>query len=225
MDKQQVRAQIEDVGIIPAIRVTSPEDALFTADAVGAQGIPIVEITMTVPGALEVISQLSRRSSLVIGAGTVFDAEAARRCIEAGATFLTSPGLDIEVVRYAVAHDIVVLPGALTATEVMAAWKEGPDFVKIFPCEAVGGPAYLKALHGPFPHVPFIAAGGVNQQTAPDFILAGAVALGIGRELVPPEAILRRQDHWIGELARRFLSMVKAARAQISPEHHSAPNH
>jgi 2-dehydro-3-deoxyphosphogluconate aldolase/(4S)-4-hydroxy-2-oxoglutarate aldolase len=152
--------------------------------------------------------------NVIAGAGTVFDLETARRCLDSGAQFLTSTGLDLDIVAFAVKHDIVVLPGALTPTEVMAAWKTRPDFVKIFPCSQVGGPSYIRALKGPFPHIPFIAAGGVNQQTVADFILAGAVAVGIGGELIPHEAIHLRQEHWIGELARRFAAMVKDARLQ-----------
>jgi 2-dehydro-3-deoxyphosphogluconate aldolase/(4S)-4-hydroxy-2-oxoglutarate aldolase len=138
-----------------------------------------------------------------------------------GAQFLTSTGLDLDVVHFAVTQNIVVFPGALTPTEIMAAWKAGPDFIKVFPCAQVGGPAYIKALRGPFPHIPLIAAGGVNQQTAGDFILAGAVALGIGGELIPHEAIQRRQEHRIGELARRFLHMVKEARTQRASQEKS----
>ena len=215
MTKEQVRQRIEEIGIIPALRVSAPQDALFAAEAVCRHGIPIVEVTMTVPGAIEVISELARQSPGVIaGAGSVPDRETAARCVEAGAQFLTSTGLDLDVVHFAVAQNVVVFPGALTPTEIMAASKAGPDFIKIFPCAQVGGPAYIKALRGPFPHIPLIAAGGVNQQTAGDFILAGAVALGIGGELIPHEAIQRRQEHWIGELARRFLHMVKEARTQ-----------
>ena len=215
MTQEQVRQRIEAIGIIPAIRVSAPDDALFAAEAVCRHGIPIVEVTMTVPGALAVISELARQSRDVIaGAGSVSDRETAAHCVEAGAQVLTSTGLDLDVVHFAVTQQIVVFPGALTPTEVMAAWKAGPDFIKIFPCSQVGGPAYIKALRGPFPHIPFIAAGGVNQQTAGDFILAGAMALGIGGELIPHDAIQRRQEHWIGELARRFLHMVKEARAQ-----------
>jgi 2-dehydro-3-deoxyphosphogluconate aldolase / (4S)-4-hydroxy-2-oxoglutarate aldolase len=215
MTKEQVRARIEEIGIIPAIRVSSPQDAMFAAETVCRSGIPIVEVTMTIPGAIEVITELAQNNPNVIaGAGTVFDLETARRCLDSGAQFLTSTGLDLEIVAFAVRHDIVVLPGALTPTEVMAAWKARPDFVKIFPCSQVGGPSYIRALKGPFPHIPFIAAGGVNQQTAADFILAGAVAVGIGGELIPHEAIHLRQEHWIGELARRFAAMVKDARIQ-----------
>jgi 2-dehydro-3-deoxyphosphogluconate aldolase/(4S)-4-hydroxy-2-oxoglutarate aldolase len=215
MTKEQVRQRIEEIGIIPALRVSAPEEALFAAEAVCRHGIPIVEVTMTVPGAIEVISELARQSPDVIaGAGSVPDRETAARCVEAGAQFLTSTGLDLDVVHFAVTQNIVVFPGALTPTEVMAASKARPDFIKIFPCAQVGGPGYIKALRGPFPHIPLIAAGGVNQQTAGDFILAGAVALGIGGELIPHEAIQRRQEHRIGELARRFLQMVKEARTQ-----------
>ena len=215
MTKEQVRARIEEIGIIPAIRVSYPQDAMFAAETVCRSGIPIVEVTMTIPGAIEVITELAQNNPNVIaGAGTVFDLETARRCLDSGAQFLTSTGLDLDIVAFAVKHDIVVLPGALTPTEVMAAWKARPDFVKIFPCSQVGGPSYIRALKGPFPHIPFIAAGGVNQQTVADFILAGAVAVGIGGELIPHEAIHLRQEHWIGELARRFAAMVKDARIQ-----------
>ena len=212
MTREQVRSRIEEIGIIPAIRVSSPEDALFAADAVCAHGIPIVEVTMTVPGAMGVIAELAAKNSNVItGAGSISSVETARRCIEAGAQFLTSTGLNLDVVHVAV-RNVVVFPGALTPTEIMAAWAVQPDFVKIFPCASVGGPAYIRALRGPFPHIPLIASGGVNQQTAGDFILAGATALGIGGELIPHEAIQRRQEHRIGELARRFLAIVKESR-------------
>ena len=215
MKKEQVRARIEEIGIIPAIRVSSPQDAMFAAETVCRSGIPIVEVTMTIPGPIEVITELAQNNPNVIaGAGTVFDLETARRCLDSGAQFLTSTGRDLDIVAFAVKHDIVVLPGALTPTEVMAAWKVRPDFVKNFPCSQVGGPSYIRALKGPFPHIPFIAAGGVNQQTVADFILAGAVAVGIGGELIPHEAIHLRQEHWIGELARRFAAMVKDARIQ-----------
>ena len=217
MTREQVRSRIEEIGIIPAIRVASPEDALFAADAVCKHGIPIVEVTMTVPGALGVISELAAKNSNVItGAGSVSGEETARRCIDAGAQFLTSTGLNLDIVHFALGRNVVVFPGALTPTEIMAAWEAGPDFVKVFPCASVGGPAYIRALRGPFPHIPLIASGGVNQQTAGDFILAGATALGIGGELIPHEAIQRRQEHRIGELARRFLAIVKESRLPAS---------
>jgi 2-dehydro-3-deoxyphosphogluconate aldolase/(4S)-4-hydroxy-2-oxoglutarate aldolase len=213
MNRERVRSLIVEIGIIPAIRVSSPEDALFAAEAVCNHGIPIVEVTMTVPDAIGVISELTAKNSNVIaGAGSVSRVETARRCIDAGAQFLTSTGLNLDIVHFAVGRNVVVFPGALTPTEIMAAWEAQPDFVKIFPCAALGGPAYIRALRAPFPHIPLIASGGVNQQTAGDFILAGATALGIGGELIPHEAILRRQEHRIGELARRFLAIVQQSR-------------
>jgi 2-dehydro-3-deoxyphosphogluconate aldolase/(4S)-4-hydroxy-2-oxoglutarate aldolase len=162
---------------------------------------------------MEVIADLTRRApELIVGAGTILDIETAKRALDAGATFLTSPGLVVDVVSFAVRKDVVVFPGALTATEVIAAWKAGADFVKIFPCAQVGGDSYIRALKAPFPHVPLIASGGVNQQTAFNFILAGAAALGIGAELIPREAVQLRQADRILELAHRFTRMVKDAR-------------
>jgi 2-dehydro-3-deoxyphosphogluconate aldolase / (4S)-4-hydroxy-2-oxoglutarate aldolase len=146
MNRETIRNCIEQIGIVPAIRVHSPEDALFAVEAVSDSGIPIAEVTMTVPGAIEVISELARtRPDLIVGAGTINDLDTARRCLDAGAKFLTSTGLDIQVVEFAVEHDVVVFPGALTPTEVMAAWKAGSDFVKVFPCALLGGASYIKA--------------------------------------------------------------------------------
>jgi 2-dehydro-3-deoxyphosphogluconate aldolase/(4S)-4-hydroxy-2-oxoglutarate aldolase len=214
MKRETVRARIADVGIIPAVRLSSAEDARFAAEAIYQSGIPIVEVTMTVPGALAVISQLTKQNSaLIVGAGTVLDIETAQRCLDAGAAFLTTPAPDFEIVDFAVQHSVVVFPGALTPGEVLAAWKAGADFVKIFPCSDFGGPSYIRAIKAPFPHIPLIASGGINQQTFRDFILAGATAIGIGRDLVHPDAIRRHEDGWIRELARRYLGMVKEARS------------
>jgi 2-dehydro-3-deoxyphosphogluconate aldolase/(4S)-4-hydroxy-2-oxoglutarate aldolase len=213
MNREAIRAGITETGIIPAVRLSSAEDARFAAEAIYSSGIPIVEVTMTVPGALAVISQLAKgNSALIVGAGTVFDVETAQQCLDAGVAFLTTPGLDLEIVNFAVKHGTVVFPGAMTPGEVMAASKAGADFVKIFPCAQLGGPGYIRALKAPFPRVALIAAGGVNQETATDFIRAGAIALGIGRDLIHPDAIRRREDGWIRELSRRYLSMVKQAR-------------
>jgi 2-dehydro-3-deoxyphosphogluconate aldolase / (4S)-4-hydroxy-2-oxoglutarate aldolase len=215
VNKQEVRRRIEEVGIIPSIRVSSTEDALFAAEAVSRGGIPIVEVTLTVPEATKVISHLVQNApEVIVGAGSVLDAETARRCLDAGAKFLTSDGLDPETVKFAVREDVVVIPGTLTPTDVIAAWKLGPDFVKVVPCGHVGGDSYIRALKAMFPNVPLIAAGGVNQRTAFNFILAGAVALGIGGELIPREAIRRRQPDRIAELARRFTNAVSSARGQ-----------
>jgi len=217
MTRDQVRSRIQEIGIIPGIRVSSAPDALFAAETISASGIPIVELTMTVPGAIDAIAHLARNSpEIIVGAGTVWDIETARRCLDAGAKFLTSTGLDLSVVEFAVKENVVVFPGALTPSEVMMAWKAGADFVKVFPCSQVGGVSYIRTLKAPFPQVPLIASGGVNQETAADFILAGAVALGIGGDLIPHKAIAMRQPHRIRELARRYLGMVKEARDQLA---------
>ena len=220
MNRADVRARIEDTGIIPSVRTSSAEDARFAADAMSQAGIPIVEITMTVPGALEVIADLARHlPDFVVGAGTILDLDTARRCVDAGASFLTSPGLDTDIVEFAIQHQVLALPGAVTPTEVTAAWRAHADFVKVFPSAQFGGAAYIRALKAPFPQVSLIAAGGVTQQTAADFILAGAVAIGVGNELIPRKAVEQRQRDWILELARRFLSLVNAARGVTTAKH------
>ncbi|HKE23697.1 MAG TPA: bifunctional 4-hydroxy-2-oxoglutarate aldolase/2-dehydro-3-deoxy-phosphogluconate aldolase [Bryobacteraceae bacterium] len=217
MTKDQVRARIEEIAIIPAIRVSSHDDALFACEAVQQAGIPIVELTMTVPGAVELLAVIGKNNCGVIaGAGTVLDLETAQRCVDAGAQFLTSPGLETELVEFASKRGVLVLPGALTPTEVLNAWKAGGDMVKVYPCSQVGGPKYIKSLRGPFPQIPLIASGGVNHHTAPEFILAGAAALGIGGNLIPKEAIEQRQPERIAELARRFKEMVAEARALLA---------
>jgi 2-dehydro-3-deoxyphosphogluconate aldolase/(4S)-4-hydroxy-2-oxoglutarate aldolase len=216
MDKNEVCALVRKIGVIPAVRVSSGDDAHFAAEAVTKGGIPIVEITMTVPGAVDLISHLVRsHPKNLVGAGTVLDIETARRCIDAGARFLTAPGFNPAIVEFAAKEDISVLPGALTPTEVAAAWSAGADFVKVFPCAPVGGDGYIKALHSALPQIPLIAAGGVNQQTAAGFILAGATAIGVGAELIPTEAIERRQAERIRELARRYVKLVKDANQQV----------
>lgn len=217
MTREEVRARIEEIGIIPGIRVHSAKDARYAAETVSQAGIPIVEITTTTPGCLDVVSELVKHlPDVIVGAGTVMDTELARRCLDAGAHFITSPALELNVVEFVAKQNVVIFPGALTPTEVMLAWKAGSDLVKIFPCAQVGGDAYIRSLKAPFPKVPLIAAGGVNQMTVTGFILAGACAVGIGSELIPLEAIRLRQSERIHELARRFLHFVKSARRQTA---------
>jgi 2-dehydro-3-deoxyphosphogluconate aldolase / (4S)-4-hydroxy-2-oxoglutarate aldolase len=214
MTKQQVQARIEEIGVIPAVRLSSAEDALFAAEAVCNAGIPIVEVTMTVPGAIDVIAHLIKSNAdLIVGAGTVFDAETARRCLGAGIRFLTSTGLDLEIIELAHNEDVLVFPGVMTPTEVHAARKAGCQLVKVFPCAQIGGVGYIRALKAPFPDISMIASGGVTQQNAAEFIRAGAVAVGVGQHLIPQKAIDRREADWIRELARRFVTLVKEARA------------
>ena len=215
MQSREVRSRITEIGIVPSARVKNPEHARFAAEALYEAGIPVLEVTMTVPRALEVVADLAKRfADLVIGAGTVLDEQTAQQCIDAGARFVTSPGLVPDVLACARKADVVVFPGALTPSEVVAGWKAGADFVKIFPAATAGGPNYIRTLKVPLPQVPLIVSGGVNQLTAFDYILAGADAIGVGSELLPKEALQNKQGETIHELARRFLIMVKEARAQ-----------
>jgi 2-dehydro-3-deoxyphosphogluconate aldolase / (4S)-4-hydroxy-2-oxoglutarate aldolase len=218
MDKQKVRERILDIGIVPVIRASSPSEARIAADAVCLGGIPIAEITMTVPGAVEVIRELAKAgpSELLVGAGTVLNVEAARRCLDAGAEFLVSPGLNLPTVAFAAKAGKLIMAGALTPTEIMAAWEAGADFIKVFPCGQMGGAKYIKALKGPFPEIPFIPTGGVNLSTAAEFIEAGSVALGVGGELVHAHALKSNKPEIIIEYARKFLAIVKHTRDQMN---------
>jgi 2-dehydro-3-deoxyphosphogluconate aldolase / (4S)-4-hydroxy-2-oxoglutarate aldolase len=214
MTREEVKARIEEIGIFPGVRVNSADQALYCAKTLYDAGIPVVEVTMTVPGATNVIGELAQQfPDMVVGAGTVLDKETAERCLDAGARFLTSTGLVPEVIGSAHKRGVVVIPGALTPTEVIAAWKAGADYVKIYPTAAVGGHLYIRSLKLPLPQVQLVAAGGVNQQTATDYIRSGATALGVGTELIPKDAILQRQDHRIRELSRRFLNFVQEGRS------------
>jgi 2-dehydro-3-deoxyphosphogluconate aldolase/(4S)-4-hydroxy-2-oxoglutarate aldolase len=213
MKKEEVRALIERIGIVPVIRASSADEARFAAEAVWSGGIPIVEITMTVPGAVQVIAELVKTApEMLVGAGTVLDEEAARKCADAGAQFLVTPGFDAETVVAARQMGLLIMAGALTPGEVMAAWKAGADFVKVFPCGNLGGPNYIKALRGPFPHVPLVPTGGVSLETAADYIRAGAAALGVGGELVQKEALELRNGDLIRGFAKEFVEIVKRAR-------------
>ena len=217
MTSKEVRAHIEETGIVAAVRVYSAEDAIFAAETVAGSGIPVVEIALTVPQATKVISDLMKSiPGIVVGAGGVTHAAAALQCLDAGAQFLTSDGLHPKVIELAANQGVVVIPGALTPTEVITAWGANSDFVKVVPCAQIGGETYIGSLSRMYPHIPLIASGGVNQQNASKFILAGALALGIGRELIPAEAIRLRQLDRIGELARRFLSFVKSGRDHLA---------
>ena len=217
MKRDEVRTRVLQIGIVPAVRVSSEHVARFAAEAVASGGIPIVEIEMTVPGAISVIHYLVENiPDMVVGAGSVYDTETARRCLGAGANFLTTEGLDLGIVEFANKEDVAVWPAALTPTEVITAWKAGPDFVKVFPCAPVGGDSYIRILKKAFIHIPLIAAGGVNQQTAHKFIVAGASALGVGGELIPEDALRRKQSDRIRELAQRFVKFVKQGRTELA---------
>jgi len=213
MTKEEVGARIAELAIVPAIRAATPDDALFAAEAITRGGLPIAELTMTVPKANELIVHLLKKyPGMVVGAGSVLNIETARACLDSGAHFITSPGFDVEVVEFTLKAGVTSIPGVMTSTEIMAAVKAGSDFVKIFPCAQIGGVHYLRALRAPFPHVPFIASGGVTQQTAGKYLAGGAMAVGIGADLVPPRAIAMREAGWIEELARRYVRTVKDLR-------------
>lgn len=213
MTREEVAAKIEEIGIFPGIRVNSADHALYCAEILWGAGIPVAEITMTVPDGIEVIRTLANAfPEMAVGAGTVLDVETAQRCLDAGARFITSTGLVYPVIEATLQANTVSIPGALTPTEVIACFKAGADYVKIFPVAAVGSHLYIRSLRLPLPHVRLIAAGGITHQNAADFIRAGASSLGVGMELLPRDAILRRQNHRIHELARRFLALVHEAR-------------
>jgi len=219
LNKKSVHDRIIEVGILPVIRASSSGEALLAAGAVAEGGIPVVEITMTVPGALNVIRELARSNStsVLIGAGTVLDRDTAMRCVDAGAEFLVSPALDLETIEFAGKQDLLMIAGALTPTEIVKAWKQGADFVKVFPCGPVGGAKYIKSLKGPLPQIPMVPTGGVNLTTAADFLEAGAEALGVGGELVAPDALKSGRREVIVEAARKFVSVVQATRGRLAP--------
>jgi 2-dehydro-3-deoxyphosphogluconate aldolase/(4S)-4-hydroxy-2-oxoglutarate aldolase len=214
MDKAEVVKQIKDVGVIPVVRATSSDEAMRAIDAIRAGGISVLEITMTVPGAVGVIEAVAKRygADALVGAGTVLDAETARACIRSGAQFVVSPSLNLETIECCRSLGVAVMPGALTPTEVVTAWTAGADFVKVFPAGAVGGPSYLKALKAPLPQIELVPTGGVSLKTAADFIRAGASALGVGADLVDIGAIREGQASVITERAKQFVEIVRFAR-------------
>src|SRR5213075_665241 len=217
MEKQKVCERIVEIGIVPVVRAASAREARIAADAVCEGGIPIVEITMTVPGAVDVIRELTKSGSsdVLVGAGTVLNAEDARRCLDAGAQFLVSPGFNRATVEFAARESKLILAGALTPTEIIEAWNAGSELIKVFPCGQLGGAKYIKALKGPLPQIPLVPTGGVNLNTAAEFIEAGAAALGVGGELVQAEALKAGKPEIIVENARKFLAIVKDARARM----------
>ena len=220
MTRELLRRRIEELGIIPSIRTHTADEATFAAKTLALAGLPIVEVTATVPSAADVIAHLAiGLPDLIVGAGAIADLAIARQCVRAGARFVSTTALEMPVIELARGEGILAVTGALTPTEVMTASKAGADYIRLFPCGHVGGASYIHALKGSFPDAPFIAAGGVSQQTAAEFIAAGAAAIGVGPELVPTKAIEHRDAHWITELARRFLTSVHDARLQRARRH------
>lgn len=201
--------------MIPVVRATTADEAMRAIDAIREGGISVLEITMTVPGAVKVIEDVAKRygKDALVGAGTVLDPETASACVSAGAQFIVSPALNLETIARCRELDIAVMPGALTPTEVVQAWNAGADFVKVFPAGAVGGPSYLKSLKAPLPQIELVPTGGVSLKTAADFIRAGAAALGVGADLVDINAIREGQSALITERAKQFIEIVREARA------------
>ena len=218
MNKSKTISRIIETGLIPVVRAESSDIAMRAIDAIKEGGISVLEITMTVPGAIRVIEEVARRfgDDAIVGAGTVLDAETARACILAGAQFIVSPALDLDTISCCRRYSIPVMPGAMTPSEVVTAWKAGADFVKVFPANAVGGPSYIKALKAPLPQVELVPTGGVSLKTAADFIRAGAAALGVGTDLVDTAALRKGEDKAISERARQFIEIVKSAREEFA---------
>ena len=214
-NREKVLGRIRDLGLVPVVRAQSAEEAIQAIDAIRAGGIDVLEITMTVPDAVPLIAQVVRKlgPDAVVGAGTVLDAETARAVILAGAQFVVTPTLKAETIACCKRYGVPVFPGALTPTEVLTAWEAGADMVKVFPCSALGGASYIKALKAPLPQVDLVPTGGVNLETAADFIKAGSAALGVGADLVDLQALRRGDAELVTERARKFLSLVAEARS------------
>jgi 2-dehydro-3-deoxyphosphogluconate aldolase/(4S)-4-hydroxy-2-oxoglutarate aldolase len=214
MKAEQTLDWIGKIGIIPVVRATSSDDALEAVEAIEAGGIPVVEITMTVPNAIATIREVAARSGqrVLVGAGTVSNGEQARACLDAGAQFLVSPGLAVSVLELARTLGVLAIPGALTPTEVMAASEAGAKAIKIFPCGSVGGAKYLKALRGPFPDLRFIPTGGVSPGNAPEFFAAGAFAVGMGSDLIDALALREGRKHEVVANCRAASDAVLAAK-------------
>ena len=218
MQKSEVLNALREIGLVPVLRAESEEQALALASAIAAGGVTVLEVTMTVPGAIRVMRRLAEeRPDILIGAGTVLDPETARMCILEGAQFVVSPALNVKTIEMCHRYGIAVLPGALTPTEIVTAWEAGADVVKIFPASALGGAKYLKSVKAPLPQVEMIPTGGVSLATAAEFLEAGAFALGVGADLVNLKAIAEGHPETITESARKYLAIVRQFRQSRTP--------
>src|SRR6202522_4275185 len=213
MKKTAVLNALRGIGLVPVLRAESAKQALALADAIAAGGVTVLEVTMTVPGAIGVIRALAEaRPDILIGAGTVLDAETARMCILEGAQFVVSPALNLQTIEMCHRYSVAVLPGALTPTEIVTAWQAGADVVKVFPASAMGGAKYLTALKGPLPQIEMIPTGGVSLATAKEFLEAGAFALGVGSDLVDTKAMAAGQPEKVTNTAKKYLEIVNEYR-------------
>jgi 2-dehydro-3-deoxyphosphogluconate aldolase/(4S)-4-hydroxy-2-oxoglutarate aldolase len=214
--REETKKTLEQAVLIPVLRAGSIQTGHALVDAMMAGGVTVVEVTMTVPNALTLLRELKQRhgNSLLLGSGTVTDAAQAEATIDEGAEFVVSPSLHLDVIAKTKELGRISIPGALTPTEVITAWRAGADYVKIFPCSAMGGASYLKSLLAPFPELKLIPTGGVTLQTAADFLKAGARALGVGTDLVNTPAIAEGRPEIVTNAARAYLEVIRAARSQ-----------
>jgi len=218
MTKTQVLNTLKSIGLVPVLRAESISQAIALAEAIAAGGVTVLEITMTVPGAIAVMRRLAEtRPDILIGAGTVLDPETARMCILEGAQYVVSPALNLRTIEMCHRYGVPVLPGALTPTEIITAWEAGADVIKIFPASALGGAKYLKSVKAPLPQVEMIPTGGVSLATAKEFLEAGAFALGVGADLVDPKLIVAGTPEIITENAAKYLAIVRAFHAAQVP--------
>jgi 2-dehydro-3-deoxyphosphogluconate aldolase/(4S)-4-hydroxy-2-oxoglutarate aldolase len=216
MRKEAQLKQVLDCGIVAVVRSPDSQQLVEVCRALADGGVTVVEITMSVPGALDVLRQVRQAlgDRLLLGAGTVLDPETARAVLLAGAEYVVAPTVNLDVIRLCRRYDKLVLPGAFTPTEILTAWEAGADIVKVFPADVVG-PAFFKALRGPLPQVRVMPTGGVDLSTAAAFLQAGACCLGVGGKLVEPRAVAQRDFDRIRELARQYVAVVKQARAEM----------
>jgi 2-dehydro-3-deoxyphosphogluconate aldolase/(4S)-4-hydroxy-2-oxoglutarate aldolase len=214
MEKREVFSRMISEALIPVVRVSSAKEAIDVADAIKEGGVSFIEITMSVQGAIDVIKELTQKykDEIIMGAGTILDPETGRAALLAGAQFIVSPTLNLDLIQLAHRYSAVVIPGAMTPTEILAAWNAGADMVKVFPAGQLGGPEYIKAIRGPLPQVLLVPTGGVNLQNAGAFIKAGATALGVGGELVDKKAVKEKKFNIITENTRAFLKIIREAR-------------
>jgi len=215
---QEIKQRLQSLGLIPVLRSKSSAEAHALVEAMLLGGVTVMEVTMTVPGAIGVIRSLREKygDRLLLGAGTVLDAQQCTAAIEAGAEFIVSPSLHREVISRTKELGKVSIPGALTPTEVVTAWNAGADYVKVFPCSAVGGPGYLKALKAPLPHILLIPTGGVTLETASQYLKCGAVALGVGSDLVNASALAQGKPEIITDTAKKYLEIIRQERSQMA---------
>ncbi len=218
MSQKSILSRIVEIGVVPVVRTTSAEAAIRSIEAIYRGGILSAEITMTVPGAIRALEKIADQfgDKIILGAGTVLDPETARACMLAGAQFFVTPSLNLATIEMAKRYSKAIFPGALTPTEVLAAWQAGADAVKVFPCGAVGGPKYIKALRGPFPQIEMIPTGGVNLETAGEFLKAGACAVAVGAELIDPQSVKEGKFDLFEERAKQYLAAIRKARTEIS---------